>query len=880
MTLSGHIIHIRDFEAYDRDQRPASTLQQTLANLTREQDVKSMLGVPLLREGRVIGGFLLRRKEVGGFDDTEIALVQSFAEQAVIAIASATTLRELRARRADLQESLEQQTATAEVLQVINASPGNLTPVFDAMLEKALSRCEAAFGGLWTYDGKRMHAAAMRGVPALFAAFHSNPFEPVPGTASHALVCGESVLHVPDITDDEGYRAGDPAKRALGELGGARTALWLALRKDQALLGTFMVYRQEVRPFSDKQIALLQNFADQAVIAIENARLLTELRESLEQQTATAEVLKVISRAAFDLQTVLQTLIDSAARLCNARSGAVYLRDDQVFRPQAVAGNAPGLLDYLRQNPYTPSRKTATARAALTGEVQNIADVTQDPEYEQRPVPGVPEARSLLSVPLMREGRVDGVITLNRDAREPFSERQVELVRTFADQAVIAIENARLFDAVQERSRDLAESLEYQTATSEVLKVISGSSFDLTPVFQAVVATAVRLCRADSATIYRFQAGEYCWAAGHSLLPEYERIVQADPDFDPDLKAITTNRTVVAVPLVREGRLEGVFVLGRTRVEAFTQRQIELVQTFADQALIAIENARLFNEVQARTRELAKSLDDLRTAQDRLIQTEKLASLGQLTAGIAHEIKNPLNFVNNFSSLSVDLIDELHTALTPVPLDAAVRAEVKEVTDLLRGNLEKVVQHGKRADGIVKNMLLHARESGGERRSVDLNATVDEALNLAYHGARAEKPGFTITLERNFDPAVGSVELYPQEFTRVMLNLISNGFYAATRKASGAGFQPTLTVTTEAHPSEVLIRVRDNGTGIPDSARARLFEPFFTTKPAGEGTGLGLSLSHDIIVKQHSGSIAVDSQLGEYTEFTISLPRASAGAPA
>jgi signal transduction histidine kinase len=273
----------------------------------------------------------------------------------------------------------------------------------------------------------------------------------------------------------------------------------------------------------------------------------------------------------------------------------------------------------------------------------------------------------------------------------------------------------------------------------------------------------------------------------------------------------------------------------------------------------------------------------LRTAQDRLIQTEKLASLGQLTAGIAHEIKNPLNFVNNFSALSVDLIDELNTALTPVPLDAAVRTEVKEVTDLLRGNLEKVVQHGKRADGIVKNMLLHARESGGERRSVDLNATVDEALNLAYHGARAEKPGFTITLERNFDPAVGPVEIYPQEFTRVMLNIISNGFYAATRKArdaAGPDFQPTLTVATEARPDAVAIRVRDNGTGMPDSAKARLFEPFFTTKPAGEGTGLGLSLSHDIIVKQHSGSIAVDSRLGEYTEFTISLPRTSAGAPA
>jgi signal transduction histidine kinase len=546
----------------------------------------------------------------------------------------------------------------------------------------------------------------------------------------------------------------------------------------------------------------------------------------------------------------------------------------------------------------------------LSRAVEQVIDTQADPEIHPT-IKRLSGNRTSLGVPLLRGNELEGIFLLGRTRVEPFTQRQIGLVQTFADQALIAIENARLFNEVQARTRELTESLEIQSATADVLKAISRSAFDLDKVLDTLTRSAATLCGADTSNIRVRDGDRFRLGASFGLSPDFEEYVRLrpmipgrgsvparvaqtlavqhvpdnwdDPELDADVRERTPNRSTLGVPLVRDGKLEGVFTLGRVKPEPFTQRQIELVQTFADQALIAIENARLFNEVQARTRELAKSLDDLRTAQDRLIQTEKLASLGQLTAGIAHEIKNPLNFVNNFSALSVDLIDELHTALTPALLDAAVRAEVKEVTDLLPGNLEKVVQHGKRADGIVKNMLLHARETGGERRSVDLNATVDEALNLAYHGARAEKPGFTITLEHSFDPAVGSVEVYPQEFTRVMLNLFSNGFCAATRKArdaADADFRPTLTVATEARPDAVLIRVRDNGTGIPDDARARLFEPFFTTKPAGEGTGLGLSLSHDIIVKQHGGSIVVDSQLGEYTEFTISLPCTSAGAPA
>jgi len=297
--------------------------------------------------------------------------------------------------------------------------------------------------------------------------------------------------------------------------------------------------------------------------------------------------------------------------------------------------------------------------------------------------------------------------------------------------------------------------------------------------------------------------------------------------------------------------------------------------------VIAIENVRLFEEVQARTRELAKSLGDLRTAQDRLVQTQKLALLGQLTAGIAHEIKNPLNFVNNFSGLSSELIDELQDTLKGVIFDDKTRAEINELTDTLRGNLEKVVQHGKRADAIVKNMLLHSREGSGEHRLVDINAIVEESLNLAYHGARAEKQNFNITLQRSFDATAGEADLFPQDITRALLNFISNGFHAATKRLgeTNGGYEPTLTATTKDLGDRIEITIRDNGTGIPPDVKDKMFNPFFTTKPAGEGTGLGLSISHDIIVKQHGGSIEVDTQPGEFTEIRVILPRVAALLP-
>ena len=711
-------------------------------------------------------------------------------------------------------------------------------------------------------------------------------------------------VHVSDVLADPDYTYVETQRRA-----GYRTMLGVPLLREGTPIGIVLLMRRSVQPFTDKQIELVETFADQAVIAIENVRLFEaeqqrtrELSEALEQQTATSDVLKVISGSLNDLKPVFETIGRRAEKLCDAEISVISMVDGDQIRLVSINGVTEAGVEAVRRIfPMRRDAETVTARTIRSAAICHITDVLDDPFYEAKDTARASEFRACLGVPMIRDGQVIGMIFVARKYPGPFADSQIQLLQTFANQAVVAIENVRLFNETK-------EALAQQTATADVLKLISRSTFDLRTVLQTLVESAARFCDADKATIIREKNGAFYRAEAFGFSREFMDYVKdipievergsasgrallegrlvhipdvtADPEYTlVEAQKLGDYRTILCVPMLREGAPIGVLVLTRSEVRPFTDKQIELVTTFADQAAIAIENVRLFESVEARTRELAKSLEDLRTAQDRLVQTEKLASLGQLTAGIAHEIKNPLNFVNNFSAISVELIDELREALAGANLDNKLRAEISEIADMLQGNLDKVVQHGKRADSIVKNMLLHSRQGSQEHRPVDINAIVEESLNLAYHGARAEKQGFNITLERSFDPTAGEADVFPQEITRVLLNLISNGFYAATKRkaeANGGNYEPTLAASTKNLGDSVEIRIRDNGTGIPPEVKAKMFNPFFTTKPVGEGTGLGLSISHDIIVKQHGGSIEVDTQPGEFTEVKIILPRMAA----
>jgi two-component system, NtrC family, sensor kinase len=836
--IDGLTVHVPDTALLDPKEYAAALA------MAREHKWRAAVAAPMLREGVATGAILLRKTEPGAFTPRQIELLETFAAQAVIAIENARLF-------ADLRESLEQQTATAEVLQVISSSPGNLAPVFDAMLEKATELCDAKFGCLFLYDGKAFTVVADRNLPPAYAQMvRGQPFSADANGVLRHIVENKVPVHVADMFAGAAYARREPLRTASVELGGVRSMIAIPLLNKGELIGLFAIYKREPGDFPENQISLVTTFANQAVIAIENARLFEELRDRQ------AEL-----RVTFDNMGDGVAMFDAEPRLVAWNRNF----EEIIELPEARLAERPSYADYLWLLAERGEFGTENVEAELASRLENA-------HRELR----------------VERTRADGtVIEVRRNAVPSGG-----FVLIYSD-----ITERRRAEAEIRTARDAAEAaLERQTATADILKVIASSPTDVQPVLDAVAKAAQRFCGAVDAVISLREDDEIIRAAHQGSLNSVmgrspidlnsitgRTIIDASTVHIPDIATLdrdelaTTQalaadsgaRAAVAAPLLREGIAVGCILLRKREPGPFAPEQIEILETFAAQAVIAIENVRLFTE-------LRDSLERLKAAQANLVQSEKMASLGQLTAGIAHEIKNPLNFVNNFADLSVELLDELKEIAEPVmaAMGEDARAEFGETIEMITSNLGKIADHGKRADGIVKSMLSHSRGGTGDWQEANINTLVEEALHLAYHGARAQDKEFNITLERDFAPATRPIELVPQDITRVFLNLFGNGFYAANkRRLRDAGYRPTLKVSTRDLGEAIEVKVRDNGIGIPPEVRAKLFQPFFTTKPTGEGTGLGLSISYDIVTQQHGGTIGVDSEPGSFTEFTVRLPR-------
>jgi signal transduction histidine kinase len=772
----------------------------------------------------------------------------------------------------ELDEAHRREAASADVLKIISRSAFDLQTVLNTLTAAAARVCEADIATIWRPVGAEFRiAATYRSSPEHQEAMQALSMRPDRGSCVGRTLLEGKVVHIHDILDDHEYSLTDIAR-----LGQNRTILGAPLLHEGVPIGVIALTRSKVCPFNQKQIALVESFADQAVIAIENARLLEQLQtrsgqlqEALNYQTATAEVLSVISRSPSQTQPVFDAIVATAARLCRAEYAIIFmLGSDERYHVAATSNAEADWLRFAKDNPIAPGRGSLVGRVALEGKVVHMPDCLADPEFTYRTPQRVGKFRTMLGVPLLQQGWPVGVIGLLRNAVEPFSDTEIDLVTTFADQAVVAIENVRLFEQVQARTTELTRSLEYQTATTNVLSLITRSPSQVQPVFDAIVANAVRLCGARTGSVYRFEDGLLHFAAHrnfspaavemlvriHPRPPQYDqasgravlarKVVQvedtfADPHYHHEVARAHGFRSVVAVPMLREGSPSGAIVVTREEAGAFEPSQIELLKTFGDQAVIAIESARLFEEVQARTRELAKTVEDLEIASQHK---------NQFVANMSHELRTPLAAILGYAEL---IQEGFYGGLPEKSLDALTR---------IRSN-------GKHLLGLINTVLDIAKIESGQ---FTLNMTeyaiesVVETVRAATESlAQNKKLTLTTNVAKSLPVGLGD----EQRLTQVLLNLVGNAI-----KFTDAGEVSVSATTVNSH---FVVTVADTGPGIPEEHQARIFEQFHqvdssNTKAKG-GTGLGLAIAKEI-VEMHGGRIWVESTLDKGSTFQLELP--------